>query len=39
MSKKYINIKNLSVSENLYNFINKEALPETNISEDHFGKD
>ena len=38
MSKKYINIKNLSVSENLYKFINKEALPETNISEDHFWK-
>ena len=38
MSKKYINIKNLSVSENLYKFINKEALPETNISEDDFWK-
>ena len=38
MSKKYINIKNLSVSENLHKFINKEALPETNISEDDFWK-
>ncbi len=36
MSKKYTNIQNLSVSEDLYNFINKEALPETNISETNF---
>ena len=36
MSKKYLNIQNLSVSEDLYNFINKEALPETDISEKNF---
>ncbi len=36
MSKKYINIENLSISEDLYNFINKEALPETNITKEKF---
>jgi len=36
MTKKYINIQNLSVSENLYNFINKEAIPGTNITEENF---
>ena len=36
MSKKYTNIQNLSVSEDLYNFINKEALPGTDISETNF---
>ena len=29
MSKKYINIENLSISEDLYNFINDEAIPGT----------
>ena len=28
MSKKYINTENLSISEDLYNFVNKEAIPE-----------
>ena len=36
MTKKYINIQNLSVSEYLYNFINKEAIPGTNITEENF---
>ena len=38
MAKKYINTQDLSISENLYNFINKEALPGTNISEENFWK-
>ena len=29
MSKKYINTENLSISEDLYNFINIEAIPGT----------
>ena len=36
MSKKYINVENLSVSEDLYNFINKEAIPGTSITENTF---
>ncbi len=36
MAKKYINTQDLSISENLYNFVNKEALPGTNISEENF---
>ncbi len=36
MAKKYKNIQNLSVSEDLYNFINKEAIPNTNITEENF---
>ncbi len=36
MTKKYTNIQNLSVSENFYNFINKEAIPDTNITEENF---
>jgi len=36
MSKKYINIQNLSVSEDFYNFINKKAIPGTDITEDTF---
>tara|TARA_X000000368_G_scaffold100301_1_gene77350 strand:- start:6 stop:2159 length:2154 start_codon:yes stop_codon:yes gene_type:complete len=39
MSKKYINIENLSISEDLYNFINNEAIPETNIETNNFWKD
>ncbi len=38
MLKKYINTENLSVSEDFYNFINKEVIPDTNISEDAFWK-
>ena len=36
MSKKYINTENLSISEDLYNFVNKEAIPGTEISKDKF---
>jgi len=36
MAKKYINIQNLSVSEDLYDFINNEAIPATDISEENF---
>ena len=36
MSKKYINTENLSISEDLYNFVNKEALPETDITKEKF---
>ena len=36
MAKKYKNIQNLTVSEDLYNFINKEAIPNTNITEENF---
>tara|TARA_B100000579_G_scaffold430854_1_gene444970 strand:- start:1290 stop:3440 length:2151 start_codon:yes stop_codon:yes gene_type:complete len=38
MSKKYVNIENLSVSEDLYDFINKEAIKGTNVPEDDFWK-
>ena len=38
MSKKYINADNLSISEDLYKFINNEAIPGTNISKDEFYK-
>jgi len=38
MLKNYINTENLSVSENLYNFINNEAIPGTNVSKDNFWK-
>ena len=38
MSKKYINADNLSISEDLYKFINNEAIPGTNISKDEFWK-
>ena len=38
MSKKYINYQNLSISENLYNFINDEVIPETGISMENFWK-
>ena len=31
MSKKYVNYQNLSISENLYNFVNKEAIPGTDV--------
>ena len=38
MSKKYINTENLSISEDLYNFVNKEAIPGTDIKQDKFWK-
>ena len=38
MSKKYINIENLSISQDLYNFVNAEAIPGTNISKEKFWK-
>ena len=38
MPKKYINIENLSISEDLYSFINNEAIPGTEISKDRFWK-
>ena len=38
MPKKYINIENLSISEDFYDFINKEAIPGLNILEDAFWK-
>ena len=38
MSKKYIKIKNLSISETLYSFINKEVIPGTNIEKVKFWK-
>ncbi|MDC3036017.1 malate synthase G [Candidatus Pelagibacter sp.] len=36
MQKKYIKVNNLKVSENLYNFINKELLKDTEISNEKF---
>ena len=37
MSKeKYIKVKNLSISENLYKFVNNEILPETKITSVNF---
>ncbi len=36
MKEKYLKIKNLSVSENLANFINKELLPGSNINKEKF---
>ncbi len=38
MKEKYLKIKNLSVSENLANFINKELLPGTKINKGKFWK-
>ena len=38
MREKYLKIKNLSVSENLANFINKELLPGTKIRQEKFWK-
>ena len=39
MKEKYKKIKNLSVSENLANFINNELLPGTKINKEKFWKD
>ena len=36
MKEKYLKIKNLSISENLANFINKELLPGTEINKQKF---
>ena len=36
MKEKYLKIKNLSISENLANFINKELLPGTKINKQRF---
>ena len=36
MKEKYLKVKNLSVSEKLYNFINKELLPGTKINKQEF---
>ena len=36
MSEKYLNIKNLKVSEKLLDFIDNELLKDANISPDHF---
>ena len=38
MKEKYLKIKNLSVSKDLANFINKELLPGTKISKEKFWK-
>ena len=38
MKERYLKIENLSVSENLANFINKELLPKTKISKEKFWK-
>ncbi len=38
MKEKYLKIKNLSVSKDLANFINKELLPGTKINEEKFWK-
>ena len=35
---KKIKIENLSVDENLVNFINKEVIPGTGITSENFGK-
>ena len=36
MSKKYVKLENLSISQDLYNFINKEALPDLDVTEKNF---
>ena len=38
MSKKYIKKENLSISEDLFNFINIEAITGTDIDKDKFWK-
>ena len=38
MLKKYINTENLSISEDLYHFINDEVIPGTDVSKDKFWK-
>ena len=36
MSEKYVKIGNLSISENLLNFVNNEVLPGTEISQQRY---
>ena len=36
MSEEYLKVSNLSVSKNLYDFINNEALPNSGISSNQF---
>ena len=36
MQKKYVNLENLSISEDLFNFINEEALPGLDITQKKF---
>ena len=36
MKEKYTKIKNLSISEKLLNFVNKELLPGTKIKKENF---
>ena len=36
MSEKYVKIGNLSISENLLNFVNNEVLPGTGISQQRY---
>ena len=38
MIKKYININNLSISQEFYDFINNEALPGTDLNQKNFWK-
>ena len=38
MLKKYINTENLSISEDLYHFVNDEVIPGTDVSKDKFWK-
>ena len=38
MAEKYVKIENLSISETLYSFINKEVIPGTNIEKAKFWK-
>ena len=38
MSEKYINVNNLSVSKDLFEFINSEVIPNTNLQKDQFWK-
>ena len=38
MPKNYINKEHLSISEDLYKFINEEAIPGTEISKERFWK-
>ena len=38
MKEKYLKIKNLSISKDLANFINKELLPGTKINNEKFWK-
>ena len=38
MKEKYIKIRNLSVSERLFRFVNEELLPKTKIKRENFWK-